>query len=75
MDVFRTLGSRSLSITAMLYFSGKANTSINDLGGDDTATHHIAASVTQIRIHLHGGISGGIHSQQNDICSSAGMGF
>ena len=34
---FRTLGTRSLSVTAMLSFSGKANTSIHGLGVDDTA--------------------------------------
>ena len=38
MDIFRTLGSRSLSVTAMLNFSGKANTSIRSLGEDDMAT-------------------------------------
>ena len=37
MDIFRTLGSGSLSVTAMLDFSGKANTSIHGLGQDDTA--------------------------------------
>ena len=35
---FRTLASGSLSVTAMLDFSGKANTSIHGLGEDDTAT-------------------------------------
>ena len=30
MDIFRTLGSVSLSVTTMLDFSGKANTSIHD---------------------------------------------
>ena len=38
MDIFRTLASGSLSVTAMLDFSGKANTSIHGLGEDDTAT-------------------------------------
>ena len=33
----RTLGSGSLSVTAMLDFSGMANTSIHGLGEDDTA--------------------------------------
>ena len=37
MDIYRTLGSRSLSVTALLNFSGKANTSIHGLGGDDKA--------------------------------------
>ena len=37
MDIFRTSGSRSLSVTALLNFSGKANTSIHSLGGDDKA--------------------------------------
>ena len=37
MDIFRTLGSRTLSVTAILNFSGKANTSIHGLGEDDTA--------------------------------------
>ena len=37
MDIFRTLGSGSLSVSPMLDFSGKANTSINGLGKDDTA--------------------------------------
>ena len=35
--MFRTLGSRSLSVTTMLNFSGKANTSIHGLKEDDTA--------------------------------------
>ena len=38
MDIFHTLGPGSLSVTAMLDFSGKANTSIHGLGEDDTAT-------------------------------------
>ena len=38
MYFFRTLGSRSLSVTAMLTFSVKANTSIHGFGDDDTAT-------------------------------------
>ena len=38
MDIFRTLGSGSLPVTAMLDFSGKANTSIHVLEKDDTAT-------------------------------------
>ena len=37
MEIFRTLGSKSLSNTVMLIFSGKANTSIHGLGVDDTA--------------------------------------
>ena len=41
MDIFRTLGSGSLSVTAMLDFSGKANTSIHGLGEDDTATNKL----------------------------------
>ena len=36
MDISQTLGSRSLSVKAMLNFSGKANTSIHGLGEDDT---------------------------------------
>ena len=41
MDILLTLGSRSLSVTVILNFSGKhgrANTSIQGLGEDDTAT-------------------------------------
>ena len=34
---FRTLGSRSFSVTTMLIFSGRANASIHALGEDDTA--------------------------------------
>ena len=34
---FRTLGSRSLSVIAMLTFSGKASTLIHGLGAEDTA--------------------------------------
>ena len=34
---FSDLGSGSLSVTAMLDFSGKANTPIHGLGEDDTA--------------------------------------
>ena len=44
MDIFRTLGSGSLSVTAVFNFSGKANTSIHGLGVDDTARgcpHHV----------------------------------
>ena len=41
MNIFRTLGTGSLSVTAMLDFSGKANTSIHGLGEDDTANHRI----------------------------------
>ena len=37
MDIFLTLRSRSLSVTAMLNFSGKANTSIHGLGENYTA--------------------------------------
>ena len=40
-DIFRTLGSGSLSVTAMLDFSGKANTSIHGLGEDDTASRQL----------------------------------
>ena len=36
-DFFRTLGSRSLSVIAMVIFSCKANTPILGLGEDDTA--------------------------------------
>ena len=39
MDIFRTLGSRSLSVTAMFNFSGKANTSIHGLGEDKMASY------------------------------------
>ena len=39
MDMFRTLGLGYLSVTAMLDFSGKANTAIRGLGEDDTAKH------------------------------------
>ena len=42
MDIFRTLRSGSLSVTAILDFSGKANTSIHGLGEDDTATLFVA---------------------------------
>ena len=41
MDIFRTLGSISLSVTPMLNFSGKANTSIHGVGADETATLRI----------------------------------
>ena len=37
MDIFRTLGSRSLSVTAMLNFLGKAKISIHGLGEEDTS--------------------------------------
>ena len=36
-DIFRTLSSGSLSLTAMLNFLGEANTSIHGLGEEDTA--------------------------------------
>ena len=42
MDIFRALGSGSLSVNAMLDFSGEANTSIHDLGEDDTAWSRVA---------------------------------
>ena len=45
---FRTLGSWSLSVTAMLDFSGKANTSIHGLGEDDTATQTLPMVVVFI---------------------------
>ena len=38
MVIFRTLGLRSISVTAMLNLWGKANTSIDGLGRHDTAT-------------------------------------
>ena len=41
MDIFRGLGSRSFSVTAMLNnvdFLGKRNTAIHGLDVDDTAT-------------------------------------
>ena len=38
MDIFRTLGSGSASVTAMSDFSCKANTSIHGQGEDDTAS-------------------------------------
>ena len=44
MDIVRTLGSRSLSVNAMLNFSGKANTSIHGLGEDDTSNDDAAAA-------------------------------
>ena len=37
MNIIRTLGSGSLSVTAMLDFSGKGNTAIHGLGEGDTA--------------------------------------
>ena len=37
MDIFRTVGSGSLSVTAMLNFLGTANTLIHGLGEDATA--------------------------------------
>ena len=39
MDNFRTLGSGSFSVTAMLDFSGEANTSIHGIGEDDTVRY------------------------------------
>ena len=38
IDIFRTLEAGSLSVTAMGFFSSKANTSIHGLGEDDTAS-------------------------------------
>ena len=38
MGIFRTLGSGPLSVTAILDFSGKSNTSIPGLEEEDTAT-------------------------------------
>ena len=45
MDIFKTLGSGSLSATAMLDFSGKANTSIHGLVEDDTASMELVLHV------------------------------
>ena len=42
MDILRNLRSGSLSVTAILNFSGKANTSIHGLGEDDTETLLVA---------------------------------
>ena len=47
MDMFRTLGSGSLSVTAMLDFSGKANTSIHVLGEDDTARVPVGSTLNR----------------------------
>ena len=52
MDIFRTSGSGSLSVTAMLDFSGKANTSIQGLGEEDTAILGVAETV-QIGLDLN----------------------
>ena len=49
MDIFQTLGSGSLSVTAILDFSGKANIFIHGLGEDDTASFgndHIVCLIT-----------------------------
>ena len=40
MDIFRSLGSGLLSVTAMLDFSSETHTSIHRLGEDDTANFH-----------------------------------
>ena len=41
MEIFQTLGSGALSVTAMLDFSGKANASIHGPGEDDTARTYL----------------------------------
>ena len=51
MDIFRTLGSGSLSVTATLHFSGKANISIHGLGEDDTASACSGACVPAVRVY------------------------
>ena len=51
MDIFRTLGSGSLSVTAMLDFSGKSNTSIHGLGEDDMASFEWIQSVAETFSH------------------------
>ena len=54
MDIFQTLGSGSLSVTAMLDFSGKANTSIHGLGEDDTAIpHHYIMTFYQSHLRMY----------------------
>ena len=54
MDIFRALGARMLSVTTILNFPGKANTSINGLGEDDTATLHEAPVHVQRLLTLAG---------------------
>ena len=49
MDIFRTLSLRLLSVTAMLYFSGKANTSIHGLTLADTADRDPQFNVKWVR--------------------------
>ena len=49
MEIFRTLGKGSLSVTSLLDLSGKSNTSIHGRGEDDTAmTLHDALLVRKI---------------------------
>ena len=45
MDIFRTLGSRSLSVTDMLNFSGGTSTSIHSLGEDGTTNYEVHMSL------------------------------
>ena len=52
MDIFPTLGSGSLSVTAMLDFSGKANTSIHGLEEVDTAAADPSFSLNQHRFNV-----------------------
>ena len=51
MDIFRTLESGTLSITAMSDFSGKANTSIHGFEEDDTAVTSLAVFSQIINLH------------------------
>ena len=61
MEIFRTLGSRSLSVIAILIFSGKTHTAIHGLSEEDTATlvwlaRHVTLTVTaQTTQHVHMG--------------------
>ena len=48
---FSDLGVGSLSVTAMLYFSGKANTSIHGLREDVTARYTSDAAMTNESDH------------------------
>ena len=54
MDIFQTLGSGLLSVTTMLDFSGRANTSMHGVREDDTA-NRICVNLRGFRV-WHGAV-------------------
>ena len=64
---FRTLGSGSLSVPAMMDFLGKANISIHGLGEDDTATEAVITDLPVTKKILAGPLSAMLVPTQHKI--------